>query len=648
MIERRKLRMSFKQLLAIMIVILPVLGTAQDASVLKLQKYSLFKNNQYALGIGIAEKMHPEDRKVLNFWLEKFFGKENFVLVKEISQKKYSEKHYLGFLGSIKIALEFPQMTPVSNQEFSNKLCKKLDCDIALIGEDITHYSFKKNINAKKIFSKTQTMNFVKNSRILEVSKAMPLENKGGLFQQLDYDVVFWGKAAEVITYRKPKAQKNSSIGSFFQKDFQKFKISKKIMEGIKLEHLLKFTNADCAYSMSKESVSFCRGNKMQRYPKPKNFSTDLYLAIQSGHAEVLIDDPRFSEQLSNPLVRDSNADAVYDKKFVRMQSREEKEAYVDHLKERYSKYEWNNYHPNIIVEYYKNYKKIVTVKFDNLSKNHSDNIHELVVESTNPNFFKVYEWRPDNSKNYVGRYEPELRPALQKSIERKLKNQTNLSVALRVESKSVGISHDSSAIRFVERIKSEDITFQNIHVKWWDEKKKWGIKGSYELYKYRYTVTSVSNFQTIILGEMNELNLMGTYRYPKTYSWADKLEVAGGVNKKNFLVHTNASIGDLKLLSFPFEVEATKKYNKFIFNYAASLAWIQDAEARFDGGTTGGDGWGYWYQFNGQISYPLHKNTFFCLGTSVRQGQIKFPSGNAALNELGVYVGVEYLNIDF
>ena len=58
--------MSFKTLAALFLIVGISLAQAEQSQ--DFEKLSIFKNNQYILGLNLSSKMHPEDKKVLNFW----------------------------------------------------------------------------------------------------------------------------------------------------------------------------------------------------------------------------------------------------------------------------------------------------------------------------------------------------------------------------------------------------------------------------------------------------------------------------------------------------------------------------------------------------------------------------------------------------
>lgn len=592
--------------------------------------------------------MHPEDKKIVSFWIKKLFDDKKLIIIKDVVDKPLKQRFFIGFKGRVKLILDFPELTPLQNKEFTQKLCQKLDCDFAVEGGFLSHYSYKGEGNITRDFISHTTVGFIKNGQFFELKKDTPKETKISIIKNIEHEILYWGHIKEVVFSKEIQLQEKSRIGSFFQVNGVSFKFSNELLEEKKLQFLQKYSSAYCVYSSLKNTLTICQDNK------DITLSNDLALPLQtkliysSGEANLQLQDSIFRKELLTSIVRDSNSFVIHDSVYTKMQYKDPGQAYVNFLQKQYSKYEWGNYHPSIIITYFKDDIEIAKTKYNNLEKNNQDKLHELIVESIRPDYFKVFEWKPDNQILYIGRYQPDFNEAFQQSLERKIKKQNNLEVALHFESKRMELDSDTS-ISSAGRSDSEAFSFQNVHAKWWSEKRKWGLKGYFYTYDYRYSVTSLStNSSTITTGQMSEWSLMYSRHYQKNFSFADRIELSAGYTRKNFKVPSNKSIGDIYLISIPLELSAMKKYKKVILNYDVALARIYNAQARFDLGSTGGDGDGFWYEFKTKASYPLFKNIFFSLGANFRQGIINYPGGDSQLSETGVFIGFEYLHLDF
>ncbi len=472
---------------------------------------------------------------------------------------------------------------------------------------------------------------------------------KKKLYSQLAYELTYWGSPGEVIHYNLPENTPDlPESGNFFEIEQMPFHLSGEMLSENQLDYLLNHSNADCVYSSIKITLKHCKGGENKQFPEVSELPQKLILKIQEGTSEIefLEDYPR--QSLRESIIRDADADVIYDPEFIRMATREKKQSYAGFIKEHKSKYSWINNNSNLIVEYFKSDEIQLRMKLKNNSKIDNERLHELIVEGTAPEYFKIYAWKTDNSLSYLGQHEANIVPALERSSERKLKIQPSYYVGVKGESRSLKINTSSNTLNFMERNKSNAFTFYNFYAGWWAPESNFGFKGHFQLFNYRYNVKNLLGNDTITNGSMDEVNIMGSYRFSHKSKWSDYITLSLGVNRKNILVTKNISLGDIKFLSVPVEMNFLKKYKKFVFSGGAQLAKVLKAEGKFDLSSTGGDGDGFWYGFETQAAYPVFKNTFITLGTNLRKTKVSFPAGELDMNEMGFYVGLEYLNIGF
>ncbi|MBL7663668.1 MAG: hypothetical protein JNM93_00935 [Bacteriovoracaceae bacterium] len=594
------------------------------------------------------DDMHTQDKQVILHWMNKFVG-EDLVVIETEPYSKPIEKYYLGFKGNLKIALKYLDYDYKYQEYLAKKLCEKMKCDFVYRGDDLVSYSYPEFWDHKTRFKENLPEHFIKNEETLTFSTKLSSDTRRVLFQKLDYRVVYWGQVGKVLYYNKDEtaeANYENKVGSFISKNTVDYRIKDVILNQQKIKALVENSNADCAYTQFQDALSFCMAGDVNKLAKPpKTLPAKSRLSLRNGFGELEIFESTAQESLTRPILHDSHADTVYDPEFVTIYYKEKPETY-ESIKSYQTKYSWLNNYDNMLIEYRDGDDIVAKIKLKDLNKKDMERIHELMVESLNPDTFNIYEWKYDNQLALVGQFQPEIIPALNQSTIRKMQERSTYSIGTRFENRYLGISADN-AINFIDRKTSDAFSFYSIYGEWWGRSAtKWGVKGHVNVFTYQYGVNNGLG-TTDANGNSGEYNLMAGYRKKVSSPYADEIRFFAGPSKKHILITSNLSIGSLKYLNMNLQAEAVKQRGKYIFSTELQASRIMKANTEMAGQATSG-GEGMWYHVSSKVSYPIYKNLFLSGGGLYRQGTLDFKQGGARLKEFGFYLGLDFISVGF
>jgi hypothetical protein len=547
--------------------------------------------------------------------------KTNHALI-NISENKF----FFGKDGKIINIFKFADFPLKAQINLAQKFCNDIDCDLIYQGEYLEAYSLNSRdfeISNKTIFVKKEDIEFFVKSNAPKSLKKAIIENHDG-------DLIYSGTKGKINYYKKGYFSPKEKIYLvYMHKGQQKIPLYTSFIEKKGLNVILNLTNAECISSNKKGVLTSCKNSPLNNHDAKKPVKA-IYAKFDSGELKLSTQKQlthELFERLNNelkPLATTTDGSTrIAQKKTIKLY--------------KHSSQMLNN----ITIKYYSAREVVATSTLTHLDKEARASIHDFIVLEYAPTSYQVY--RPSvNGDLLISEHNLSKNNRFNKFVSSTTyKKYLEIGLNFKSNTNSVDAPY---AIRYLSRSELPSFATAAISAIYWPFRVPVGFSTDLNYYSIVHESVDLSGNVTKYNGINLDYNFLTHFKYLfRNTKNTSELEFALGVEKKNYTVDTNDSIGNLGTFTGILKVQYNTWFQKFKASAALKIGSLINFEQTFTGVSDFDDTTGFLTGVEVKISKKIDKKSFAHLGMNYSKYALSLDWKSVTINDMAFYLGVSY-----
>lgn len=600
---------------------------AQNSFAFKIQnKKYLFSDQQYIAEIYI---LRGAEKKSLTE-LEKF-------TTDTLKQIQFKNKKPLGHLPTIKenrffigkgeklqMVIKFIDFPLLAQKNFTQQFCNDIDCDFIYRGEYLTGYQY----GQKKHQASKSNLNIFKDGETFFFVNKTPPSLKKEILSKQNGDVVYYGLPGEILFFKK--YQKDSQLFKHFvsiHKNKVSLPISTNKFSQLQLNAILKLSSADCISFESRNEFHTCKRSHKEI---PDSGVDKIKLTYLTGQA-LISGEARVKKVFLKDVITQTAPLSTQENDSTLIATRdtiEKKTSVVQNL-------------VNSSVHYFRDKKKILTLKFDHLNETKRSHLHDKIITHYNPDRYEVFTPSVNGdlllSQHNLSRNEKILK--LNKTTLHK--KYTDITINFKNNTNEIT---PSSNIAYLSRSKLPNFAQLSANVESWPFRFPVGFSFDVDYYSITHESVDVSGNVTEYSGTNLDWVAMANMKYLlKTSKTISELQLGFGYEQRSFTVEENGSIGDLTTSEILIKASHLYQKKKYHLHTYLRLGYLLGFEQDFITQTSFGSNSGFSYSIGAKIAKQIEKSIFVHLGFSMGSKSITLDDEDVTISDTAFNLGVTY-----